>query len=269
MIEVEPALAFEAFGARIGVQSPREIASRIKPRLPPRAEPTAPERLDVVYRIEPSGDAEQRDLERFSLSCDAAETDFTGTLEAVCRELESDMHFHVAVSARGYLFVHAGVVEWGGRALAIPGRTFAGKSSLVLALVAAGGRYFSDEYAVFDDQGMVHSYMKPLSQRRVDQEPLLHPPESLGSPSEQTPVPLGKTIVTRFREGSVWDPRVLTAAEVMMALFDNTVAAQAHPDYALAVLAQAIQGSDGLAGDRGEAADVVAALLDQRRPPHE
>ena len=60
------------------------------------------------------------------------------------------------------VFVHAGVVGWKNRAILIPGKSFAGKTSLVAELVKAGATYYSDEFAVLDFQGLVHPYHKPL-----------------------------------------------------------------------------------------------------------
>jgi uridine kinase len=39
--------------------------------------------------------------------------------------------------------------------IAIPGRSFSGKTSLVTALVRAGAVYYSDEFAVIDRDGLV------------------------------------------------------------------------------------------------------------------
>ena len=58
--------------------------------------------------------------------------------------------------------VHAGVVEFAGRALLLPGGTHTGKSSLVAELLRRGAVYFSDEYALIDAQGRAHAYPRPL-----------------------------------------------------------------------------------------------------------
>ena len=177
------------------------------------------------------------------------------------------MHFRVALAARDFLFVHAGVVQWRGQAVVVPGRTETGKSSLVMALVNAGGEYFSDEYAVLDREGRVHSYPKPLSQRREAGPPRLHTAETLGGRQEAPAVPMGLTVITRFRDSAAWNPRPITPAEAMVALFDNTVVARSRPEFALTVLAKAVTGTAGLEGDRGEAREMASALLDAVRPP--
>jgi len=177
------------------------------------------------------------------------------------------MHFRVALAARDFLFVHAGVVQWKGQAVVVPGRTETGKSSLILGLVQAGAEYFSDEYAVLDRGGRVHPYPKPLSQRREGGPPRLHTAEALGAQEEAPAVPIGLTVITRFRDGMVWNPRRISKAQVMLALFDNTVVARSRPEFALDVLAKAVEGTEGLEGDRGETSEMALALLDGQGPP--
>jgi len=63
---------------------------------------------------------------------------------------ESELQLSVARRAQPEVFVHAGVVAVGGRAIVVPGRSGTGKTTLVRALVDAGATYFSDEYAVID-----------------------------------------------------------------------------------------------------------------------
>jgi len=174
------------------------------------------------------------------------------------------MHFRVALAARDFLFVHAGVVQWNGQAVVVPGRTETGKSSLIMALVRAGGKYFSDEYAVLDREGRVHPYPKTLSQRREGEPPRLHSAKALGGEEKAPAVPLGLAVITRFRDGAAWNPRQISKAQVMMALFDNTVVAQSRPEFALTVLAKAVEGTVGLEGDRGEASEMASTLLDAK-----
>ena len=61
--------------------------------------------------------------------------------------------------------MHAGVVGWKGWALVLPGKSGAGKTTLVAELIRAGATYYSDEYAVLDERGRVHPYARPLAVR--------------------------------------------------------------------------------------------------------
>ncbi len=213
------------------------------------------------------GEGSSSENTRFQLTRDGVRVGSSRSLSEICRELESDMHFRVALAAREFLFVHAGVVQWKGRAVVVPGRTGTGKSSLIMALVQAGAEYFSDEYTVLDREGRVHSYPKPLSQRRDGGPPRLHTAEALGGQPEAPAVPMGLALITRFRDGATWSPRRIGKAQVMMALFDNTVVAESRPEFALSVLAKAVEGTEGLGSERGEASEMASALLDALRPP--
>ena len=269
MTPSDTAIAFEAFGARIAVRTAESVASDLRPRLPPRARPITSEDYDTVYTVKRIPPRSSSDHTKYQLTRDGVGIGSSSSLSEVCRELESDMHFQVALAARDFLFVHAGVVQWKGHAVVVPGRTETGKSSLVMALVNAGGEYFSDEYAVLDREGRVHPYPKPLSQRREGGPPRLHTAEALGGQQEAPAVPMGLTVITRFRDGATWNPQRITKARAMIALFENTVVARNRPEFALTVLAKAVIGTGGLEGDRGEASEMALALLDELRPPRD
>ena len=254
-------IAFEAFGARIGIRTAEPVASELQLRLPPRARLITTEDYDTVYSVDSTPSGSNSDDAGFQLARDGVGVGSFPTLSDIRREIESDMHFRVALAARDFLFVHAGVVRWNGRAVVVPGRTETGKSSLTMALVRAGGAYYSDEYAVLDGDGRVHPYAKPLFQRQKTGPPRQFAAEELGSPPDAGAVPMGLTVVTRFRAGTAWNPQRISKAQAMMALFDNTVVARIRPEFALTVLAKAVESTTGLEGDRGEAAEMTSALL--------
>jgi len=79
--------------------------------------------------------------------------------------LEAQVRAHIALHAPDRIFVHAGVVAHRGRASCCRGLSFAGKTTLVAALVRAGATYYSDEFAPLDADGLVHPYARPLSLR--------------------------------------------------------------------------------------------------------
>ncbi len=265
MTPLHTTIAFESFGARIAIRTTESLASDLRPRLPPRARPITGEDFDTVYTVKRIPSPTNSNHATYQLGRDGAVVGSPRSLSGVRGELESDMHFQVALFARDFPFIHAGVVRWKGQAVVVPGRTKTGKSSLVMALVNAGGAYFSDEYAVLDHEGRVHAYPKPLSQRRDGGPPRLHPAEALGGEEDAQAVPIGLTVSTRFRAGAAWNPRPIGKAQVMMALFDNTVVARSRPEFAFTVLAKAVEGAGGLEGDRGEAGDMASDLLDAVR----
>jgi hypothetical protein len=158
--------------------------------------------------------------------------------------------------------VHAGVVSWHGRAIVIPGRSFSGKTTLVQALIQAGATYFSDEYAVFNNTGRVHPCRKSLSirspgalrQKRV----LVRKERTLGL---ATPITVGLIVVTQYRPGAQWLPRVLSPGEAVLALIDNTLMARLRPQFTLRVLKEVAMRAIALESERGDALGVAAELL--------
>jgi hypothetical protein len=57
--------------------------------------------------------------------------------------------------------------------------------------------------------------------------------------------------------------RLMTPGAMMLALIDNTVAAQSRPGEMLVHCAAAVTTADGLAGPRGEADELAPMLLDR------
>ena len=87
------------------------------------------------------------------------------TISGCRRALAAHAEPLVAERAPNHLFVHAGVVGWEGRAIVMPGASFAGKTTLVQAWLEAGATYYSDEFAVLDRAGRVHPFARPLTIR--------------------------------------------------------------------------------------------------------
>src|SRR5882672_8024726 len=82
-------------------------------------------------------------------------------LDQVLASLETDLHRYTAEATSDMTFLHAGVVGWQGRAMAFPGRTLSGKTPLVREMLRLGATYYSDEFAVVDDFGLVHPFARP------------------------------------------------------------------------------------------------------------
>ncbi len=160
--------------------------------------------------------------------------------------------------------MHAGVVGWRGRAIVIPGHSFAGKSTLVAALVRAGATYYSDEYAVFDAHGRVHPYARPLALRDETGGPSRKvQPEALGGPPGVKPLRVGLVVVTSYHAGASWRPRRLAPGRAVMALLANTVSIRRQPERSLATLRQVALEAPVLKGVRGEVEEMVDALLNK------
>jgi hypothetical protein len=180
-------------------------------------------------------------------------------------QFASDLSLWVAILAPARVFVHAGVVAWRGRAIVLPGRALAGKSTLVAALVRAGATYYSDEWAVLDARGRVHPYPRPLSIRatRPGVPDALVPVESIGGRAGRQPLPVGLVVMTRFRPGAKWRPKPLSRGEGALALIEHSVQTHRDPVRVLNAFRQVVANALILEGHRGQAEEVAPALLAQ------
>ncbi len=180
--------------------------------------------------------------------------------------LESWLRLTVAIRSPERIFVHAGVVGWRGQALLVPGRSCSGKTTLVAALVRAGATYLSDEYAILDENGRVHPFAKPLSIRPPGGGAVRKcPVEALGGRAAKRSLPVGLVVVTRYRTGARWKPRVLSPAEGLFALLGNSPTALTRSEDALHTLKQVVLDATTLKGTRGEADQVAPLLLEHLR----
>ena len=256
--------SFVSYGLRIGIRvSSPEIMDRIAGLLPPKAKPARGPRVECLYSLIVSGTKVGSNIRRFNvLYWNTVPLARTKDTDLILDILEGDLRLYVAEQARRRVFVHAGVVGWRGRAILIPGRTWSGKSTLVKALVEAGATYYSDEYAVLDDRGRVHPYLKPLSVRQNGGgRPKEVLPEDLGGTSGVKPLPVGLVVATTYREAARWRPRQLLPGRAIMALLAHTVPIRRKPEQALAALRRVVADAVVLKGVRGEAAEIAENIL--------
>ncbi|HEY5184170.1 MAG TPA: hypothetical protein VIM19_04510 [Actinomycetes bacterium] len=173
-----------------------------------------------------------------------------------------DLELWVAEHAEGFVFVHAGAVAWHGRAIVVPGRTLAGKSTLVAALVRAGATYYSDEYTVLDPQGLIRPYARMLSIRPPNGSPPRRvTAEDIGGHTGTQPVQMALVAHLRYDAAAGWAVEELSRGRAAMALLDNTVPARTRPVEVMDHLQAATDGVCGLTGTRGEAHDAAGRLL--------
>lgn len=256
--------SFISYGVRIGVRVNDPLAlDRLGQHLPPGCELATWPVVDRLYSMIVGGIASPPSLRRLNLLYGNSERLARSIeMDQVFESFESNLQLYVAEMARHRVFVHAGVVGWGGQAIVIPGRSFSGKTTLVAELVRAGATYYSDEYAVLDGRGRVHAYAKPISIREPGTEKQKKcSPETLGGVSGVTPLPVGMVVVSEYRPGALWRPRTLSAGEGALALLSNTVSARRQPHVVLATLKRVVAQAPVLKGVRGEAKQVVDSLL--------
>jgi hypothetical protein len=253
-------VAVEAFGVTVAVTADSQHFAAVADFLPPCARPAR-------HPSERGRFALVKDTDDALLNVVRDEQSIAGPvdLRLALGILDAQLRMYIALHAPDHVFVHAGVVGVGECAIVLPGRSFAGKTTLVAALVQAGAEYWSDEYAVLDADGLVHPYPKPLSVRinatRVTEE---RPIESLGGRAGDRPLPVALIAFTNYRPGAAWALRPCTAGQGAVKLLEHSVAARSRPEQVLAAVRRAATDAVILEGDRGDADEAASALLSRQ-----
>jgi hypothetical protein len=179
------------------------------------------------------------------------------------RSLESWIRLTVAEFAQDRLFVHAGVVGLNGKAIVIPGSSYSGKTTLTLELIRRGAVYYSDEYAIIDEEGFVEPYPKKLSIRgEIDAYTQIeHDIEKFGARIGQERIPISTVVLSRYVRRAHWRPRLISEGEGVLGMLEHTVSAQTNPRFALLVLTNLASNVQVVRSNRGEAKTVVDWLL--------
>jgi hypothetical protein len=263
-------LFFTSYGVRVGIRSNRKgTLKQILSYLPPGWKESSSQKVNRLYSFL-IGDKASRGKKRLNLVyADESKVAETPELDQAIDAFEADLQLFVADTAPRRVFVHAGVVGLGGKAIVIPGRSFSGKTSLVAALVKAGATYYSDEYAVLDERGRVHHYARPLSVRENGHlaMPKKYRVEVLGGTAGTKPLPVGMVVVSKYQAGARWRPRRLSEGEGALELMANTVSARRQPEAMLEAIREVVSLAPVLKGLRGEARQVVEFLLKSFKSP--
>jgi hypothetical protein len=226
----------------------------------------AKDRLPPAYRagrgnVERSWEVDRNDRVCYA-RVDGATLEARASASSALEAALSDMELWVAENARGFVFVHAGCVARDGRAIVLPARTRAGKTTLVSALAKAGLEYYSDEFAVIDQRGLVRPYARPLSFRLGGIDAQRRHPTELGLTVGSRPARMALVALLRFVEGVGWEVKPVSRAHMILGLLDNTVPAQRRPIESLTAAERATEGARGYRGTRGDAAQAAISLID-------
>jgi hypothetical protein len=252
------------FGVKVGVRvSEGGALGEAVDRLPPGLRLSSLPRVARLYSWVVGGRGARAGLRRMHVVyADARLVLRTAVREDALDALESDVRLYVAEHARRRVFVHAGVVGWRGRAILVPGRSHSGKSRLVEALVRAGATYYSDEYAVLDALGRVHTFPAALSIRAQGHDAAYRVSAAdLGAHPALPPLPVGLVVVSPYSRGGRFRLRRASAGEGALALLAHAVPARRRPGPALAALVKVLRGAGVLIGARGEADEAARRLL--------
>ncbi|HKP86124.1 MAG TPA: hypothetical protein VJZ26_08510 [Blastocatellia bacterium] len=262
-------LSFISYGVRIGIRANKPgVIDKFLPSLPPGWKPSSSPVVDLLYSVIAGGEGPRPNIRLYNvIYANALRIARVPELDTAIDAFESDLQLYVAEMSPRRVFVHAGVVGWRGQAIIIPGRSFSGKSTLTAELVKAGAIYYSDEYAVLDEQGRVHHYARPLAIRENGdlKKPKKYEVETLGGRRGAKPLPVRLVVVSRYKPGATWHPRQLSAGEGALALLANTVSARREPETALVALNHAVSRATILKGNRGEAGQMIDDIFDKLR----
>jgi hypothetical protein len=252
-------IAFTAFDVQVTVTiGDPSLRGEISELLPPGAVTKPPAVGDGRFAITPAS------ADGFDVTAGNNTVQRDATRQVALGMLDAQIRLHVAEWAPHHVFVHAGVIARNGRALAIPGTSFSGKTTLVAALLSTGVEYLSDEYLVLDPTGRANPYPRPLSIRPTEGEPGGERLASeLGAATASSPAELSGVMITRYRPDATWQPVTLSRARGCLALMEHTIPAQRRPHAALDVIEHALAGATILEGDRGDAHDTTESILER------
>ena len=250
-------ISFELYGAaaRVCADSP-EVLAQIEPLMPPGWQPcpreAATERLGIL----------QEEDGTYSIYKGAIRVSEGQGLKLSLIVLDGQLRGHIAYNSPEMTFIHAGAVAHRGAAMIFPGHSFSGKTALVAALVRAGATYLSDEFAVLDENGLVHPYAKPLSLRAEDgRSQVEHHVNELGGVAGDEALPIEMAVVTSYRPGAEWRPRRLTPGEGVLAVFSHAVPARDRPRATMQAITRALENAVVLEGERGDGDELADELL--------
>ena len=193
------------------------------------------------------------------------------TWETLPGSLDQILHLAVAEFSPQAVFLHAGVAVWNGAAILIPGRSRAGKSTLIKSLIEAGAVYYSDEFAPVLPDGSVIAYPKPLSLRTsnsnagvagISEPPAKIDPASLGWQLDLPPVPVGIVAAVAYHaDNPDARPETISKAQATALLLDNTIPMLKAPWRSMTAASQVTRHAVCFGGARPEASAFARKLL--------
>ena len=255
--------AIEAYGVRIGVSTilpePLDAAAEcVADVLPEFRYLTNGEPVEHNFHFtwNPSG----RDTLYKNGETVVSRTSRVVLLDRIGREIR----LTVAEYAVDRVFIHSAAVGWKGKAILFPAHSFRGKSSLTAELVRRGADYYSDEYAILDDEGFVHPFPKKLSipgeidaYRQVD-----HPVEAFGGTAATDRARVGMILLTEYKPNAKWSPKFLSPANGLMELIKHTLPIRRDPPFTLEVLRTVADTALIVKTKRGEVSEAADRIIE-------
>jgi hypothetical protein len=259
-------MCFRAFGVTVGVRvnESRTVAT-LSAYLPPGSRHQEARQVNRLYSFYINQKERRPGIRRFhTVYCDSQILHRSENETELYEEFERDVDSYIATTSTKRFFVHAGVVGWNARAIVIPGRSYSGKTTLVTEFLRAGATYYSDEFAVFDQRGYVHSFSRPLGLRiDASDKQTRKSAHEFGSRIGRNPIPVGLVILTAYKKSASWQPLTISPGRGVLKLLANSLSARTNPEWALRILTQATEKACILYGVRGEANQVVRSVQEE------
>ncbi len=260
--KIDTAFRFESYGVRV------EISSS-EPEIVVRAEAVARKSLLGDLRPIRGKSVDHRfDLQlakgsRYKMIIDGDEIARGRSARKFFKFLDSMIRVTIGEYAVDRVFLHAGVVSWKGKAIIMPADSFQGKTTLTAELVKNGAVYVSDEFAILDAHGRVHPFARPLSMRKDDAgyTPYELTPAELNGTFATEPVPVGMILLTGYKPGARWSPKMLTPGEGVLKMMPFALSLRYKPEFSLKVLNYVASRAIIISSRRGTAENFVKTLL--------
>lgn len=255
-------IAFDAYGVKVRIVTSRkslikEVEERIKTLFPNGFDRIRYWQAEHTFSIRQNKNAE------FVMFKGRKKITWGDNKEIFLRYFDSQIRLTVAEFAKSRVFIHAGVVGWKGKAIILPAKSFQGKTTLVKELTKLGAKYYSDEYAVLDENGLVHPFPKTLSIRGLtDQyQQVEFEVETFGGIKGTEPLTVGMILLTEFESNAKWQPFLLSDGAGVMELLSHTIPIRYNPKFSLKVLNKTVSRAIIVKTKRGEAKDFAVKLL--------
>lgn len=227
---------FESYGVKVGVECPSEellakSEAKIRSSLLGRLTVIERDNVDFLFTIKYREKKLHLDLNGKYISESSDEYIFMNYFETMIR-------LTIAEHAVDRVFMHAGAVVVNGKALVFPADSFCGKTTLVAEFVKRGAIYYSDEYAVFDEEGLLHPFPRKLS-IRYDQENFVRTDvsaESLGGVIGLGSISPSLVLLTKYCRYSRWSPEILSEGNAVMQMIPQAISLRYKSDFTVKVL---------------------------------
>ena len=170
---------------------------------------------------------------------------------------EKGVTFQLQKRRKDLLFLHAGALEFQGRACILVAPSGSGKSTTTWALVNSGFHYLSDELAPIDPATLeVHPYPHALNLKKAPPDPFGLPADALHTehthhiPTDcfptavcERPVPLAAIFFLRY-DPQATEPSILPVSKGVAGarIYSNALNLLAHSTYGLDAVADIARG---------------------------